>query len=349
MQFFDTREHAMTILAAAFEARLEPASRGAEEAVRGIIEDVRARGDDAVREYTRRWDWPEADELRVPDDEISAAADRVQTTDLWPVLELSAQRIRRFHEQQKRTSWMDASRPGEMLGQIVRPVERAGVYVPGGTAAYPSTVLMAALPAVVAGVPEIAVATPPGRDGRVPDATLAAARVAGVETVYRIGGAQAIAALAFGTQTVARVDKVVGPGNLYVNLAKRLVYGAVGIDMLAGPSEVLVLADDTGDPAAAAADILAQTEHDPHCSAVVVTPSDDFAGAVVEEIEAQMPALLRAETIRAALGRSGFVVRTRSLEEAAEVASLYAPEHLHLMVQEPFAAAAHSQCRRSPD
>lgn len=340
MRHFDTRHDDFATLAAAFDARLGEASLAAEETVRALLADVRARGDAAVLEYTRRWDWPDADTLTVSTAEIDAATARVRETPLWSALETAAARIRAFHERQRRESWMDTSRPGEMLGQIVRPVSRAGVYVPGGTAAYPSTVLMAAIPALVAGVGAVVVASPPGRDGRLPDATLAASRLAGVHGVYRMGGAQAVAALAYGTESVGRVDTVVGPGNLYVNLAKRLVYGAVGIDMLAGPSEVLVLADAAADPVAAAADILAQTEHDPNCSAVIVTPSQDFADAALAEIETQTRTLPRADIVRRALEANGFVVLTRSLEEAAKVASLYAPEHLHLDVREPFALLA---------
>lgn len=337
MRTFDTRRDSFDTLAKAFAARLEPAAQEAEKAVRAIVDAVRARGDAAVLEYTRRWDWPDADHLRVDDAEIEAATARIRETPLWPVLEQAAERIRAFHEKQRHGSWFDTSRPGEMLGQIIQPVRRAGVYVPGGTAAYPSTVLMAAVPARVAGVSSVIIASPPGRDGKIPDATLAAARVAGVDAVFAMGGAQAIAALAYGTESVERVDKVVGPGNLYVNLAKRLVYGAVGIDMLAGPSEVLILADDSADPAAAAADVLAQTEHDTHCSAIIVTPSDEFAQGVLAEIESQTRTLPRAEIVRTALERNGFLVRTQSLEEAARVASLYSPEHLHLDVREPFA------------
>lgn len=337
MRHFDTRRHDLDTLRAVFARRAEPGGRDVEEAVRAIVDDVRARGDVALLYYTRLWDCPEAGALRVDEAEIAAAVARVEPTPLWPALLLAAERIRRFHEPQRRQSWMDVARPGELLGQIVRPLASAGVYAPGGTAAYPSTVLMAAVPAQVAGVERIVVATPPGREGRVPDATLAAAHVAGVHAVYAVGGAQAIAALAYGTQTVERVDKVVGPGNRYVNAAKRLVFGAVGIDMLAGPSEVLVLADEHADPEAAAADIVAQAEHDADCAAVVVTPSEAFAQAVVEQIETQTATLPRREIVARALESAGFVVRTRTLEEAAEVASVFAPEHLHLLVRDPWA------------
>lgn len=338
MQFFDTREHDLAAVQAAFDRRLAASEQqaGAEEVVRAILADVRARGDAAVLDNVRGFDAPDATVLRVPDAALEAATGRVRETDLWPVLNEAAERIIRFHEMHKRASWMDVSRPGETLGQIIRPLERVGVYVPGGTAAYPSSLLMAALPARVAGVPHVIVATPAGRDGNVPDATLAAARVAGVEAVYAMGGASAVAAFAFGTESVVRVDKIVGPGNLYVNLAKRLVYGAVGIDLLAGPSEVLALADDGADPGAIAADILSQTEHDAHCSAVLVTPSDVLVRNVLAAIETQLAYLPRASIVRAALNGAGFVVRTRDLAEAADVASRYAAEHLHLIVRDPW-------------
>jgi histidinol dehydrogenase len=286
---------------------------------------------------TRRWDFPAAARLRVPDSEIAAALTRVQTTGLWPVLVLAADRIRTFHQKQLRTSWVDTSRPGETLGQIIRPLKRVGIYVPGGTAAYPSTVLMTAIPAVVAGVAEIALSTPPGRDtGLPPDATLAACGLAGVTEVFAIGGAQAIAAMAYGTESIRRVDKIVGPGNVFVNTAKRQVYGTVGVDMLAGPSEVAVLADATADPAAAAADVLTQCEHDPNSSALIATPSAKFAEGVLEELEHQQASLPRAGITREALARNGFLVVTETLVEAAEVVSLYAPEHLHIDVEDPW-------------
>lgn len=342
MRLFDTQQDSLDALAVVFARRSAPAeARAVQESVQAILGDVRARGDAAVLDYTRRWDCPAASTLRVAGDEIEAAKARVQQTPLWPVLEVAAARIRSFHEKHKRQSWMDVSAPGEMLGQIIRPLARVGVYVPGGTAAYPSTVLMAAIPARVAGVDTIVVATPPGRDGRVPDATLAACQVAGVTEVYAMGGAQAIGALAYGTETIPPMDKIVGPGNLYVNLAKRLVYGVVGIDLLAGPSEVGILADEAADPGAAAADVLAQCEHDAHCSALIATPSEAFARAVVREIDEQIATLpARGEIVRAALASNGFLVRTQSLDEAAGVMSRYAPEHLHLLVREPWGLLA---------
>ena len=338
MRFFDGRTVSLSVVQAAFGGRLEGASAAAEESVRAILAAVRNEGDDAVLRYTRQWDFSEARQLRVAPEAIAAAAERVQATELWAILERSAERIRTFHEKQKRISWMDTSRPGETLGQIIRPLRRVGVYVPGGTAAYPSTVLMAAIPAAVAGVQEIALATPPGSEtGLPPDATLAACVVAGVTEVYAMGGAQAIAALALGTATVPRVDKIVGPGNVYVNLAKRLLYGTVGIDMLAGPSEVALLADADADPDAAAADILTQCEHDKNASALIATPSESFSAAVQAAIERQLETLPRAEFARAALKNNGFVVVTESLEQAAQIVSLYAPEHLHIDVRDPWA------------
>ena len=337
MRFFDARTVTFFELQAAFESRLEAASSAAEDSVRAILASVRAEGDAAVLRYTRQWDFPHAEQLRVPQEAMEAAAGRVQATELWAILQRSAARIRTFHEKQRRNSWMDTSRPGETLGQIIRPLKRVGVYVPGGTAAYPSTVLMAGIPAAVAGVTEIALATPPSEDtGLPPDATLAACKVAGITEVYAMGGAQAIAALAYGTESVPRVDKIVGPGNVYVNLAKRLLYGTVGIDMLAGPSEVAILADADADPEAAAADILTQCEHDKNASALIATPSESFAAAVQAAVAQQLETLPRAAFARAALEANGFVVVTESLEQAAQIVSFYAPEHLHIDVRDPW-------------
>ncbi len=335
MRFFDAQTTPLEELRRAFEGRLEGASSAAENTVREILENVRQRGDEAVLEYTRCWDFPQAERLRVPSEAIEDAVARVRKTDLWSVMERSAARIRDFHERQKRQSWVYTSRPGETLGQIIRPLKRVGVYVPGGTAAYPSTVLMAAIPAQVAGVSAIALATPPfSTTGLPPDATLAACLIAGVTEVYAMGGAQAIAAFAYGVESAPRVDKIVGPGNVYVNLAKRLVYGVVGIDMLAGPSEVAILADAAADPESAAADILTQCEHDKNASALIASPSLEFLIAVQAAIEAQLETLPRADIARAAITNNGFIVRTESVEKAAEVVSLYAPEHLHIDVRD---------------
>ena len=339
LRFYDTRDTALDALDKVFSSRLTAASDAAESSVREILAAVRERGDSAVLEFTRRWDCPEAKSLRVPADAIEAAAARVQKdTGVWDALNLAADRLRAFHEKQKRQSWFDAtSMPGETLGQIIRPLARVGVYVPGGTAAYPSTVLMTTIPAFVAGVCSVALVTPPQSDtGLPPDATLAAAHLAGVTEVYGVGGAQAVGALAYGTASIPRVDKIVGPGNVFVNLAKRLVYGTVGIDMLAGPSEIGILADHTADPETVAADILAQAEHDALTSAVVATPSRAFAEAVNAALLRQIETLPRADIARRALESHGYLVLTQNLEEAAAVVSLYAPEHLHVDVASPW-------------
>lgn len=339
LRFYDTRETALDELEKVFSSRLTAASDAAEASVREILAQVKARGDSAVLLYTRRWDYPQAEMLRVPQEAIEAAAARVrQDSEVWAALNLAADRIRSFHEKQKRQSWFDViSTPGETLGQIIRPLARVGVYVPGGTAAYPSTVLMTTIPAFVAGVRSVALVTPPQADtGLPPDGTLAAAHLAGVTEIYGIGGAQAVGALAYGTESVRRVDKIVGPGNVFVNLAKRLVYGTVGIDMLAGPSEIAILADDTTDPETAAADILAQTEHDVLTSALVATPSRAFADALAAALARQIETLPRADVCRRALESHGYLVLTRSLEEAAAVVSRYAPEHLHVDVAHPW-------------
>ncbi|MES2458941.1 MAG: histidinol dehydrogenase [Armatimonadota bacterium] len=339
LRFYDTRETALDVLEKVFSSRLTAASDAAEASVRQILADVRERGDDAVLDYTRRWDCPEATVLQVSHEAIEAATRRVQQdAEVWAAMNLAAERIRAFHEKQKRQSWFDVtSNPGETLGQIIRPLARVGVYVPGGTAAYPSTVLMTTIPAFVAGVRSVALVTPPQSDtGLPPDGTLAAAHLAGVTEIYGVGGAQAVGALAYGTNSVPRVDKIVGPGNVFVNLAKRLVYGTVGIDMLAGPSEIGVLADDTTDPEAAAADILAQAEHDALTSAVIATPSRAFADAVTAALLRQVKTLPRADIAVRALQSQGYLILTKTLEEAADVVSLYAPEHLHVDVAEPW-------------
>jgi histidinol dehydrogenase len=339
LRFYDTRETALDALEKVFSSRLSAASDAAEASVREILAEVRDQGDSAVLEYTRRWDYPQAQSLRVPAEAVEAAAARVrQDADVWAALNVAADRIRTFHEKQKRQSWFDAtSTPGEMLGQIIRPLGRVGVYVPGGTAAYPSTVLMTTIPAFVAGVRSVALVTPPQSDtGLPPDGTLAAAHLAGVTEIYGVGGAQAVGALAYGTDSIPRVDKIVGPGNVFVNLAKRLVYGTVGIDMLAGPSEVGILADENADPESAAADVLAQAEHDVLTSAVIATPSRAFADAVIAAIERQIQTLPRADIVRRALQSQGYLVLTQSLEEGAAVISRYAPEHLHIDVRDPW-------------
>lgn len=328
---FDTRTHSLSFLQAAFDARLDHASGEAEAVVSEILQAVRQSGDRAVLDYTRRFDFADALTLRVPDAVIAEAARRVQATELWPILTLAHDRITAFHQAQNRQSWIQTSSDGATLGQLIRPLYRVGVYVPGGTAAYPSTVLMTATPARVAGVEQIVLATPPQSDtGLPPDATLAAAYLAGVTEVYAMGGAQAIGAMAYGTQSVVRVDKIVGPGNVYVNLAKKMVYGVVGLDMLAGPSEVAILADETADPAHAAREILAQCEHDAHCVALTASPSETFLSTLQTGLIKQAETLPRRAILEAALEHS-FFVQTRTLDEAADVINAFAPEHLHVL------------------
>jgi histidinol dehydrogenase len=337
MRKFDTRVTSLTDLRRLFDGRLDHAASEAEGVVRDILADVKTRGDAAILEYTRRFDYPLAERLQVSPGAVLSAVEQIQRTPLWEAMHHAAKRIRSFHEKHRRTSWIDTNCPGETLGQIIRPLSRVGIYIPGGTADYPSTVLMTCIPAAVAGVREIAVATPPNHDtGLPPLATLASLHLAGVTEIYAMGGAQAIAAFAYGTGTVSRVDKVFGPGNVYVNLAKKQVFGTVGIDLLAGPSEVAILADANADPVAAAADILTQCEHDKNCSAIVASPSEAFLSAVLAEIERQSATLPRAEIALKAVTDNGFLVLTRTVEEAAQVISLYAPEHLHVDVAEPY-------------
>ena len=306
----------------------------AEQAVARIIEDVRENGDDSVRRYARLLDGKAPESFEVPQSEIDEAAASLPSG-LRDALKTAAGRIRSFHERQSVESWTHWDEEGG-TGQIVRPLDRVGVYVPGGGAAYPSSLLMAVVPARVAGVRDVVVATPPDRDGTVPPAVLAAAAVAGADTVYRIGGAQAVAAMAYGTETISRVDKIVGPGNIFVTLAKRRVFGIVDIDQLAGPTETLLIADETASPDFAAADLLAQAEHDTMASAILITPSSTLALAVQHAVEEQLAELDRADTIRASLERNGGIVLVSDLDEAVGLANDYAPEHLCLLVADPW-------------
>lgn len=307
-----------------------------EAAVREIVGQVAREGDAALLRYTARFDGVEltADRLRVAPEEF-AAARREIPEEVQAALRLARERITAYHEHQKRQSWTFTPGDGSRLGQQVTPLRRAGIYVPGGTAAYPSSVLMNAVPAKVAGVESVVLVTPPGKDGRVSPYVLAAAEEAGVDEVYRVGGAQAIAALAFGTATIPRVDKITGPGNLYVTLAKRLVYGQVGIDMLAGPSEVAVVAEGGADPRLVAADLLSQAEHDPRSAAALFTPDEHLVDRVERELAAQLTALPRAGTAARALAGQGVAVVTPDLDSAVRLADAFAPEHLELLVPEP--------------
>lgn len=301
-----------------------------------IVTAVQTNGDAALIDFTERFDGVTLTpgELRLTPGEYEAAERQVGEATLR-ALRYAADRIDRFHRAALPRSWSMKDDSGSRLGQEVRPLERVAVYVPGGRAAYPSTVLMTAIPARVAGVKEVVLASPPSADRSLNPAVLMAARIAGITEAYRVGGAQAIAALAYGTETIRRVDKIVGPGNIYVTLAKRSVFGAVGIDMLAGPSEVMVIADESADAAFLAADLLAQAEHDPMARSVLLTPSRPLLDRVALETERRLGALPRREIAARALGANGALVLTRSLEEALDVANALAPEHLELQVADP--------------
>ncbi len=299
-----------------------------EQAVRQIINGVRSRGDAALFDYTLKFDGIKLTSLEVAKETITGAYQQVDSG-LLNALKMAAERIRSFHVAQKKRTRGGAAGLG--LGQLIRPLERVGIYVPGGTASYPSTVLMTTIPARVAGVKEIILATPPGSNGTVPPATLVAADIARVDRIFSIGGAQAIAALAFGTESVPRVDKICGPGNIYVVLAKKLVYGAVGIDGLQGPSEVLIIADEKANAEYCAADLLAQAEHDPLASTALLTTSRLFADKVDREVERQLKELPRKAIAAESLLKRGVIAVVASIDEAIELANLYAPEHLCLM------------------
>ena len=307
-----------------------------EAVVDGIIADVRARGDEALREYAKKFDGADLDSLLVTKAEIDEAFAAVGE-DFLTTLRMAAANIRAFHEHQVHKDFVINDTPGVVLGQKYTPIEKAGVYVPGGTAAYPSTVLMDVIPAKVAGVREIVMTTPAGKDGKVNPNILAAAAVAGIDKIVKSGGAQAVAALAYGTESVPAVDKIVGPGNIYVATAKRKVFGKVGIDMIAGPSEILVLADGGCNPAWVAADLLSQAEHDKLATVVLVTDSMDLAKAVQAELEVQIPQLPRAAIARESIDTNGKIIVTDDLTKAVEAANLIAPEHLELCVEDPFA------------
>lgn len=303
-----------------------------------ILRDVNVRGDAALADWTQRLDGRSDPHFRITSEEAQAALASLPTT-LRESLESAADRIRRFHQAQPVTSWITQSLGGT-LGQYIRPIRRVGLYVPAGTAPLPSTLLMTAVPAQVAGVPEIVVATPPDRStGRVAPIILATAALIGINEIYSMGGAQAIAALAFGTASVPRVDKILGPGNLFVTLAKRQVYGVVGIDGLAGPTETVVIADDAARPDWVAADLLAQAEHDVLSTAILLTPFQQLADKVKVEIDRQLQERGRAEIIRASLADHSGIVITRDLDEAVELANRYAPEHLCLAVRDPWSLA----------
>ncbi|MBQ9736175.1 MAG: histidinol dehydrogenase [Clostridia bacterium] len=303
--------------------------------VRDIIANVRARGDAALYEYAERFDKVTLTSLEVSEAEIEEAFAAVEPRFL-DILRRAAENIRVFHSAQKKNSFIINDKNGVIIGQKVIPIEKVGLYVPGGTAAYPSTVLMDSIPAKIAGCGEICIVTPPSRDGKVNPVILAAAKIAGVDRIFKVGGAQAVAALAYGTQTLPKVDKIVGPGNAFVAEAKRQVFGEVAIDMIAGPSEILVVADAKSNPAFVAADLLSQAEHDKNASAVLVTDSFAFAKAVSDELERQIPALPRHEIARASIDDNGKIIVANTLTLAIDIANAIAPEHLELCVDNPF-------------
>ncbi|MBI3953732.1 MAG: histidinol dehydrogenase [Chloroflexi bacterium] len=313
--------------------RLFGESLSPEQAVARILADVRRDGDRALLDYTSRLDGVALASLEVPRQTIQAAWEQA-APELRSALEVAAGRIRAFHERCLPAGWLDRE---QGLGQALRPLERVGLYVPGGTARYPSTVLMSAIPARVAGVREVILATPPGRDGQVPPVTLAAAALAGVDRVFAMGGAQAIGALAYGSESVPQVDKVCGPGNIFVTLAKKMVFGTVDIDGLYGPTETVIIADDSADPALCARDLLAQAEHDALASPILITTSRQVAQAVARQVQQQLAGMERREIAAAAVEGQGVAVVVRDLERAFELANAYAPEHLALLVREPWA------------
>ncbi len=300
-----------------------------------IIEKVRREGDAALYHYAQKFDGATLSSLKVSEEEIAEAV-RESDEEFISILKEAAKNIRTFHEKQRNSGFEINGGDGTVVGQRVLPIERAGLYVPGGTAAYPSTVLMDAIPAKIAGCERVVMVTPPTKSGKVNPAILAAAYVAGVDEIYKVGGAGAIAALAYGTESVPKVDKIVGPGNAFVAEAKRQVFGTVSIDMIAGPSEIMIVADGTNRPKDIAADLLSQAEHDKMASAVLATDSEEFAAAVSEELERQIPTLLRADIARASIDSYGKIIIAKSIDACIEVANAIAPEHLEIAVDEPF-------------
>ena len=303
--------------------------------VSGIIENVKANGDKAVFEYCEKFDKCKLQSLEVTKEEIDEAMTLVDE-EFLRILRTAADNIRNFHEKQVRNSFIISEKDGVITGQKITPVDRAGLYVPGGTAAYPSTVLMDSIPAKIAGVNQMCIVTPPDSEGKVNPVILAAAKIAGVDRIFKVGGAQAIAALAYGTESIPKVDKIVGPGNAFVAEAKKQVYGLVSIDMIAGPSEILVLSDDKSNPDFVAADLLSQAEHDKNASAVLVTDSLDFAKKVSDSLEKQIPLLERAEIARASIDNNGKIIVAPDLMKGVEIANEIAPEHIEICVDNPF-------------
>lgn len=310
-------------------------SKDVSSVVSSIIKDVQEKGDEALREYTKKLDGADISEIEVSKEEIKAAADSMDS-EFMRVLEKAASNIRKYHSKQMRNSFVMTEENGIVLGQKIVPVSVAGIYVPGGTAAYPSTVLMDTIPAKIAGCGSVIMVSPPGKDGKLNPAVLASAYVAGVDRVFRVGGAQAIAALAYGTETIPRADKIVGPGNIYVAEAKKQVSGVVSIDMIAGPSEILIISDGASKAKVVAADMLSQAEHDKNASAVLITDSERLAEEVRAELEVQLPLLPRYDIARASIDTNGKIIVVDSIEKAIEVSDRIAPEHLEVCVDNPF-------------
>jgi histidinol dehydrogenase len=316
------------------ERSVEQNTEQQRRAVLEILQTVKLEGDKALLNYTEKFDGVSLNSLEVTKEEIDEAVASLDQ-EMIDIISEAAANIREYHEKQKRQSWFFTREDGTMLGQKVNPLDSVGVYVPGGTAAYPSSVLMGVIPAAVAGVKEIVLVSPPGKDGKPPAAVLAAASIAGVKRMFKIGGAQAIGALAYGTETVPKIDKIVGPGNIYVALAKREVFGVCDIDMIAGPSEIAVLADETANARYIAADLLSQAEHDPRSAAFLVTTSKDLAEKVAAEVESQLKDLPRKDIASQAIKDYGAIYVVDSLTEGAEVINRIAPEHLEIMTKDP--------------
>lgn len=308
------------------------------DSVNAILANVKENGDKALFQYTKDFDKADinASNIKVTEEEIKEAYDRLENPELVQVIRRSLKNIKEYHEKQKQYSWFDSKPDGSILGQKVTPLSRVGVYVPGGKAAYPSSVLMNVIPAKVAGVEQIVMVTPPGKDGKVNPNTLVAANEAGVDVIYKVGGAQAIAALAYGTESIAKVDKIVGPGNIYVALAKKAVFGYVSIDSVAGPSEILVLADETANPRYVAADLLSQAEHDELASAILVTTSEELANKVSEYVDMFVSKLKRKEILQKSLDNYGYILFTDTMQAAIDTANDIASEHLEIVTKNPF-------------
>lgn len=304
--------------------------------VKSIVEDVKKAGDDSLVKYTAKYDWPDVsrETLKVSNREIEEACDKIDE-DTKKLISLAVERVGNYHEKQKQNSWFSTNESGAVLGQIIRPLDIVGIYVPGGKAAYPSSVIMNAIPAKAAGVNKIVMTTPPGKDGNINPVILFAAKASGVDEIYKVGGAQAIAAMAYGTGTVPRVNKIVGPGNIFVALAKKMVYGLVDIDMIAGPSEILIIADASANPVYAAADLLSQAEHDEMAASILITDCESLANQVKEELSKQLDKLSRKVIAEKSLRDYGYIIVAEDLDQAVELSNLIAPEHLELCIKEP--------------